>query len=340
MKHFTLLILIVLGIFYTSRLQAQCSGALSLVLTGSSTGGNVSTTVTTSPQNTTTSIGATFTLSVVATGDNLMYQWYKNVNTSSAPSYSAITNATNSSYTVNSATATDITMYYAVVHSNCGTDQTSGIATVSTSTVNMSIKVFLEGPYTNGAMSANLGSYIPTTFGSQNTTSTIISNNSIVDWITIELRSSSSPSTVLYSRNALLKTTGDVVDVDGISPVSFSMAQASNYYVAVRHRNHLGFRSSSAIALNGSTPLIDFTTGNVTTYGTNALKYKSGAYVMYAGDANGDGSINAIDKNVLWLNQNGTNGYLGSDFNLSGFVNAIDKNNFWLLNNGITQQLD
>ena len=331
MRRFTLLLIWVLGIVYAPHLQAQCTGNLSRVLTGSSTGGNVSAVITTPPNNTTIVLGSPFTLSVVASGDNLTYQWRKG-NTN-------ISGATLKDYTVASATSNDVGNYTVVITGTCGNPATSNTVTVSLGTVAVSIKVFLEGPYTSSGMNASLGAYIPTSNGSQSTTSAVISSYAIVDWVTIELRSSSNPSTIQYSKNALLKSTGDVVDVDGVSTVSFTTAQAGNYYVAVRHRNHLGFRSNSTIALSSSTPVINFTNGSVVTYGTNALKYKLSAYMMYAGDANGDGTIDADDKNLVWLLQNGIVGYKSGDFNMDTSVDSDDKNLYWLLNNSIIQQL-
>ncbi|MEN9566509.1 MAG: hypothetical protein RLZZ69_1705, partial [Cyanobacteriota bacterium] len=47
---------------------------------------------------------------------------------------------------------------------------------------------------------------------------------------------------------------GDIVDVDGISPLSF-FGTPNSYYVAVRHRNHTGFRTDNKIALSARSAL-------------------------------------------------------------------------------------
>ena len=123
MKKLTVFLTIILFILLNSGLEGQCTGALSLQLIGSSTGGNVATTITAQPASLTTiSLGTPFTLSVSATGSNLTYQWLKdNVNMGTAHA---------ASYTVNSATSADAGNYTVIVHGDCGIDRTSDIALV------------------------------------------------------------------------------------------------------------------------------------------------------------------------------------------------------------------
>src|SRR5699024_9254822 len=71
---------------------------------------------------------------------------------------------------------------------------------------------------------------------------------SIVDWVLLELRDATDPSQVLARRAALVQRNGTIVDTDGISCVRFEGMTPGNYYLAVRHRNHLG--AMSAIALD------------------------------------------------------------------------------------------
>jgi hypothetical protein len=230
-----------------------------------------------------------------------------------------------------------------------------------TPTVLLSAKVYLEGPYNIGAGKMNDGlrtsKLIPTSdpypgLGLTHTngelegtnSATLIKsdvNNAIVDWIYVELRDNSNPSTILYTRSALLQRDGDIVDMDGVSPLHFSNASSGNYYIAIRHRNHLGFRTNSAIALSGAPAVLDFTDNSIVTFGANALKQvTSGVYAMYAGDANLDGEVNAFDLNVFWKLQNSLLGYRKPDFNLDGEVNASDLNAHWKINNSRIQQLD
>ncbi|MES2646595.1 MAG: hypothetical protein V4717_06975 [Bacteroidota bacterium] len=122
-------------------------------------------------------------------------------------------------------------------------------------------------------------------------------NNQIVDWIFVELRNKTGNTSapVVQTRSVLLQRDGDLVDIDGVSPVYFKNVDATNnYVVAIRHRNHIGISSNpvSALALGLSTSTFDFTntanTANI--YGTAGLNYaQAGAVVknvLYAGNAN------------------------------------------------------
>lgn len=114
--------------------------------------------------------------------------------------------------------------------------------------------------------------------------------DAIVDWVWVELRDATNNTIIIDSQSALLQRDGDVVDIDGVSPLSFNQA-VGNYYVVIKHRNHLGIMSASSIALDNATTIVDFTNGSVSTYNTNAqgvFGMPSGVLGMWAGNANGD----------------------------------------------------
>ncbi len=167
-------------------------------------------------------------------------------------------------------------------------------------------------------------------------------NDAIVDWVFLELRTGTSGTTsVVSTRAALLQKDGDVVDIDGISPVKFIGASSGNYYVAVRHRNNLGFRTSATFTLTGTPTVLNFTNNSVSTYGATPLyAVSSSIYAMVSGDSNSDGSIDAFDT-ILWEIQNGLfDDYTNSaDYNMDGSVDAFDSI-FWEINNGKFQELD
>ncbi len=94
----------------------------------------------------------------------------------------------------------------------------------------------------------------------------VTGNNAIVDWVFLELRNATNGTTIVDSRAALLQRDGDVVDVDGVSPVVFSLALPGSYYVAVRHRNHLGIMSRTALPLSSTTTTVDFRNPNTPTF--------------------------------------------------------------------------
>jgi hypothetical protein len=166
--------------------------------------------------------------------------------------------------------------------------------------------------------------------------------NAIIDWIFIELRTGLSNATsVIYTKSALLQADGDIVDMDGISPLSLANVPAGNYYVALRHRYHLGIRTAQAVPLNHLSPLLNFTNNSLTLNGTNSVfKVSTNQYTLRSGDANADGSIDALDT-ILWENQNGLfdDFSLTADYNMDGSVDAFDSV-LWELNNGQFQELD
>lgn len=179
------------------------------------------------------------------------------------------------------------------------------------------------------------------------TTSTVLSttgNNAIVDWVFVELRQGTSgATTVAGTKVGLLQRDGDIVDVDGVSPLTFNNITLGNYYVAIRHRNHLGFRTNAPVTFANTTAVnVNFTDGSVAVFGANALvdipnsTYKA----MRGGNAEPNATINLNDFNA-WSADNGFyNDYTKhTDFNLDGEVNTNDYL-LWKSNNGFSQQLD
>jgi len=154
-------------------------------------------------------------------------------------------------------------------------------------------------------------------------------SNAIVDWVLLELRANVSPFGVVATRSALLQRDGDIVGLDGISPVTFQ-ASPGTYRLAVRHRNHLGIMRGSGNALTATPLTIDFRLSATTTYGTAARKAIGAAQVMWAGNARRDavlkytGSNNDRDPVLVRVGSTTPNnvvtGYFLEDVNLSGTV--------------------
>ena len=74
-------------------------------------------------------------------------------------------------------------------------------------------------------------------------------NNAIVDWVLLELRSKSNPQTVLVSKSLLLQRDGDLMAATGEFPVPIFGFEANDYFIAIRHRNHLSVMTANAIPL-------------------------------------------------------------------------------------------
>jgi hypothetical protein len=82
--------------------------------------------------------------------------------------------------------------------------------------------------------------------------------DAIVDWVWVEVRNETDNRTVIAGKSVLLQRDGDITDVDGTSLVAFDLP-SGNYYIVIKHRNHLGVMSNTAIALSSSETLLDFT---------------------------------------------------------------------------------
>ncbi|WP_052158333.1 reprolysin-like metallopeptidase [Lacinutrix jangbogonensis] len=161
-------------------------------------------------------------------------------------------------------------------------------------------KVYLQGALLNstgGLMRDDIRTMISTTSPYDATICnasvfTVTGNDAIVDWVQVELRDANNNTTVVVSQSALLQRDGDVVNTNGISSLIFNVPSA-NYYVAIKHRNHLGIMTANPILLrNSNVATVDFTdVTNQITFGSNA-QTASGMPVnivaMWAGNVNGD----------------------------------------------------
>jgi hypothetical protein len=179
--------------------------------------------------------------------------------------------------------------------------------------------------------------------------------NNIVDWVFLELRNlNASPgNTIIQTRSALIQRDGDIVDVDGISPVTFNGIADGNYILAVRHRNHLGLSidqssprtineiSSAAFTAN----VIDLrTAADDKLFGT-AAAFKSLTHptlgtvnLLWAGNANSNNQTRYAglnnDKDFILITTLGNNPsnfinntYHAADLNLNRAVRYSALNN-------------
>ena len=195
-------------------------------------------------------------------------------------------------------------------------------------------KAFLQGAYNGTLMTDALRSLpsFPTTtpYGGTETIDpsvlTVSTDDAIVDWIKVELRDKTTSSNILQTRSALLQKDGDIVGTDGVSPLFFNDVAADNYYVAIKHRNHLGVMTNASQVLNEVPLTLDFS--SVATFGTNAQTSVSGKLCLWSGDVNTDNIINAVDRSETWNIRNQT-GYKLQDCNLNGTVDATDRSITW-----------
>jgi SdrD B-like domain/Bacterial Ig domain/GEVED domain len=159
-------------------------------------------------------------------------------------------------------------------------------------------------------------------------------NDAPVDWVLVELRLADYADSVFATKAAILQRDGDVRDLDDLGYVKFKEIPAGNYFVAIRHRNHLGVMTGQPYILSPKVTKIDFTGPNTVFYENNAAYYYKGEMVLWPGDFNGDGKViyQGPGNDVVYLfNKVFTtpgntgllanyilNGYLLYDINLDG----------------------
>ncbi|MBK9567701.1 MAG: hypothetical protein IPO37_21800 [Saprospiraceae bacterium] len=205
-----------------------------------------------------------------------------------------------------------------------GITSTGNFIVSSSSFVKVAPKVFLEGAYVGGGLMRDdlrANNKLPTSqpYGTLTFTGTyaashsgtesvdpavfsVVGNNAIVDWVLLELRDKNTRSIVHARRSALLQKDGDVVDIDGTSPVRFDNINADDYHLSVRHRVHLGTRTQTSVSLGElSSPTINFTDNSNSI--ANSRKelglVGSGIYGILTGDMDRNGFIVANDITAI-----------------------------------------
>jgi hypothetical protein len=220
------------------------------------------------------------------------------------------------------------------------------VATVTDGVV-LDVRMALDGPYNSGTglMSdalraqgllpstepySGLG-YVHVGGGGETLAPAVLAqtgSDAVVDWVVVELRSASQPTTVVASMSAVVTASGQVIGAGG-APVRLAVPNGT-YHVAVRHRNHFGCMTANPLALSGTPVQVDFTSAATATFGTDARRNNGGKYTLWSGNVNGDrflrytGASNDRDPILVGVGglvpTNTVSGYLGADTNLDGLV--------------------
>ena len=168
-----------------------------------------------------------------------------------------------------------------------------------------------------------------------------------VDWVLVELRDATTPTTVIERRAAIIREDGLIVDTTAGSAteLSFNGIAKGNYFVVIRHRNHLGVRTAATQLVDGSAvapTVYDFTTAQAQalqngTIFTNAAmaQVSTGVFGLWAGNVNQDiyvrataSAIPAIPSDaaailvILGGVPTATGGYSPGDVNMDGRTRA------------------
>jgi hypothetical protein len=218
--------------------------------------------------------------------------------------------------------------YSNVYTSANGCDSTSNIVvTITINTIKLCAKVFLGGPYNKDSMLMmdNLRqlNVLPTTtpYSPFITTASpsifaITGNAAIVDWVLVELRSAANNAMVVAKKSVLVQRDGSLVDSSGNNILEFTGLSNGNYFVSVKHRNHLGVMTANAMALNNMTPIncIDFTNTstalflNANTQFSNASPLTGATQIINNKRVLYSGNCNAIVSNgshrFIWFSNN------------------------------------
>jgi subtilisin family serine protease len=142
----------------------------------------------------------------------------------------------------------------------------------------------------------------------------------VSDEITVELRNTSSPYSLVEQNTITLNSSGSG------TTLFTSVSDGTPYYIIVKHRNGLETWSSAGQQFTSGILNYNFTSAQNKAYGNN-LVLKGGKWCIYSGDVNQDGFINATDLNLIFTdNLNGVEGYTSTDLNGDEFTEIEDIN--------------
>jgi len=159
--------------------------------------------------------------------------------------------------------------------------------------------------------------------------------DAVVDWVWLELVNGTDNTEVVATRVGLVHRNGWVTAADGHSPTDFG-AGPGDYFVRVRHRNHLSVTSSEPVTLGPVASTLDFTDPMTPTFGTDAQMELNGVRMLWPGDVNRDGRVKYVgpgnDRDLLLIAIGGAvlntaSGYRSEDVNMDGVVKYVGADN-------------
>ena len=181
---------------------------------------------------------------------------------------------------------------------------------------NLHLTAFLQGPFNplSNTMSDALrsGSLLPandpyTEFPTLVTTSAgagvfavADANNAIVDWVLIEIRDATVPTTLLASRSALIQRDGNIVSAsDGVSDIQFLSTDLSpasipsSVHLSIKHRNHLAIITMEPLITQTGTITYNFSTSQTQAAGINPMAPLNAGtlFGLWGGNVNGDTKV-------------------------------------------------
>jgi hypothetical protein len=172
---------------------------------------------------------------------------------------------------------------------------------------NLMMKMYTEGLYNGGGVmrqaQGNLGNQFAGT---------------VADKITVELHD---PANYL---NVIASMPNVDLNTNGTATVPVSLNYSGSYYLTVKNRNAIETVSSAPIAFSGGSINYDFSLSATQAFGSNQ-KTMGIVNVVFGGDANGDGVVDALDLTLVENDANTfSGGYVLTDLNGDGVVDALD----------------
>ena len=139
--------------------------------------------------------------------------------------------------------------------------------------------------------------------------------------VTVELHNSTTPYALVESQVVTLSTSGVG------NPVYTTAVNGTPYYIVLKTNNGLETWSATPQTFTGSALNYDFTTAATQAYGSNMLLVGI-KWCIISGDANQDGSVDALDRSACWNDRN-LSGVYATDLNGDGTVDALDRSIAW-----------
>lgn len=131
---------------------------------------------------------------------------------------------------------------------------------------------------------------------------------------------------------------GKVVDSQTPTSGLHIPAPAGSYYVALRHRNHLGMMTAAPLSLSTSNTVVAFQFATTATYGIEAMKHQIPFQLLWAGDVTFNGQVkytgSGNDRDPILTtvgsttpNNTVTSSYSTRDVNMNGQVKYTGTSN-------------
>jgi hypothetical protein len=199
------------------------------------------------------------------------------------------------------------------VSSGCNSPATTAFdLNVNGCSVNLEVKVFMEGFYrNNGLIGDPTGGYLYLTGFSPDVSAVDTIRISAVNPITFNIADES----------------WGILQLDGTVSVDFdeNVMENINYYIKINHQNSIETWSSLPVTMSMITNY-DFTTSASKAFGNNMVEtFDQIGWAIFSGDVNNDGSIDISDYLIMDPKiQDGEGGYNNADITGDGAVDITD----------------